>query len=247
MAQQESILKFKGSIGDLSFYKSGGQYLARTKGGVDGDRIRTDPRFARTRENGQEFMRAIKAGKLLRDGFREQLHLTSDRRMSSRLTSIFSKIVKSDQESARGERNVMGGDVSLLLGFEFNEGVNLTSLYLKGYDVALSEGVADVTIDPFNPKNLLQPEGATHAQFVTSAGFFDFNGLTSEVAQTEGEPFELTQQEHAGETLTTGTVDIIEGGVAVVMLGLLFWQEVNGQLYKLNNGATNALRVIAVE
>ena len=93
MARQESFLKLKGRVGDLTFYKSGGEYLARTKGGVDGDRIKTDPRFARTRENGQDFIRAIKAGKMLRDAFREQLYLTADRRMSGRLTSVFSKIV----------------------------------------------------------------------------------------------------------------------------------------------------------
>lgn len=75
MARQESFLKLKGRVGDLTFYKSGGKYLARTKGGIDGDRIKNDPRFARTRENGQEFLRAVKAGKLLRDAFREQLTL----------------------------------------------------------------------------------------------------------------------------------------------------------------------------
>ena len=39
----------------------------------------------------------------------------------------------------------------------------------------------------------------------------------------------------------------VEGGTGLVMLGLTFWQEVNGQLYKLNNGARNALRIVAVE
>ncbi|WP_010416669.1 hypothetical protein [Anaerophaga thermohalophila] len=247
MARQESFLKLKGRVGDLTFYKSGGEYLARTKGGVDGDRIKTDPHFARTRENGQEFIRAIKAGKLLRDAFREQLYLTADRRMSGRLTSIFSKIVKSDEESARGERNVMAGDVSLLSGFEFNEASNLKNLFFEDFDVSLTEGVADVTILPFNPQNIRKPDGATHAQFVSVAGFFDFNGLESSVSMAEGEPFEVDQPDHAEETLTTGTVDTIEGGISVVMLGLLFWQDVNGELYKLNNGARNALLVITVK
>jgi len=247
MARQESFLKLKGRVGDLTFYKSGGEYLARTKGGVDGDRIKNDPRFARTRENGQEFLRAIKAGKLLRDAFREQLFLAADRRMSGRLTSAFSKVVKSDETSARGERNVMNGDVSLLMGFEFNAETNLKNIFFEGYDVSLADGVADVTIEAFSPRNVRKPEGATHAQFVSVAGFFDFNDLETSVATAEGEPFELDDTDHAEEVLTAGTIDTIEGGVSVVMLGLLFWQQVNGELYKLNNGATNALRVIAVE
>jgi len=247
MARQESFLKLKGRVGDLTFYKSGGKYLARTKGGIDGDRIKNDPRFARTRENGQEFLRAVKAGKLLRDAFREQLYLSTDRGMSGRLSSVFSKIVKSDEVSVRGERNVMGGDVAMLTGFEFNAKSNLKNIFTEGYGASITEGVAELLIDAFNPSSIRKPEGATHAQFVTVAGFFDFNGLESAVASAEGEPFALGESEHLEETLTAGSVDPVEGGVGVVMLGLLFWQEVNGELYKLNNGSTNALRVIAVE
>jgi hypothetical protein len=114
MARQVSFIKLKGRVGDLSFYKSGGEYLARTKGGVDGERIRTDPRFERTRENGREFQRSVKAGKLLRDAFSEHIFLTADRGMSGRLTSALSKVLKSDPESIRGERNVMNGELGIL-------------------------------------------------------------------------------------------------------------------------------------
>jgi len=50
MAQQKSILKLKGTIGGITFYKSKDGYLAREKGGVDASRIANDPGFARTRE-----------------------------------------------------------------------------------------------------------------------------------------------------------------------------------------------------
>src|SRR5690554_8124331 len=86
------------------------EYFARTKGGVDGERIRTDSRFERTRENGREFQRAVKAGKLLRDAFSEHVFLTTDRGIRGQLTSALSRVVKSDQESIRGERNVMNGE-----------------------------------------------------------------------------------------------------------------------------------------
>jgi hypothetical protein len=58
MARQKGIIKLEGTIGDVSFYKSKDGYLAREKGGVDGDRIKNDPAFQRTRENGSEFGRA---------------------------------------------------------------------------------------------------------------------------------------------------------------------------------------------
>ena len=35
MAKQTGIIKLKGTIGDISFYKSADGHLARSKGGVD--------------------------------------------------------------------------------------------------------------------------------------------------------------------------------------------------------------------
>ena len=54
MAKQTGIIKLKGTIGDISFYKTTDGHLAREKGGVDGNRIANDPAFQRTRENGSE-------------------------------------------------------------------------------------------------------------------------------------------------------------------------------------------------
>jgi len=58
MARQKGIIKLEGTIGDISFYKSKDGHLARTKGGMEADRIKNDPTFQRTRENGNEFGRA---------------------------------------------------------------------------------------------------------------------------------------------------------------------------------------------
>lgn len=64
MARQKGIIKLKGTIGDITFYKSQDGYLTREKGGVEASRIASDPAFQRTRENGAEFGRAGKAGRL---------------------------------------------------------------------------------------------------------------------------------------------------------------------------------------
>jgi len=70
MARQEGLIKLTGQMGGVSFYKTAEDgYLARTKGGVDADRIKNSPEFARTRENGAEFGRAGAATKLFRNVF----------------------------------------------------------------------------------------------------------------------------------------------------------------------------------
>ena len=62
MAKQTGIIKLKGKIGDLSFYKTQDGHLAREKGGVDAERIAKDPAFIRTRENGAEFGSLVNLG-----------------------------------------------------------------------------------------------------------------------------------------------------------------------------------------
>ncbi|WP_118193074.1 hypothetical protein [Albibacterium indicum] len=57
MARQSGIIKLKGIIWDITFYKSKDGYLARQKGGVDKERFHNDPKFQRTRENAAKFAR----------------------------------------------------------------------------------------------------------------------------------------------------------------------------------------------
>jgi hypothetical protein len=79
MARQKSPFKFEGEIGDIVFFQTkDGGYMAREKGGISGDRIKKDPAFERTRENGAEFGRAGVAGKVLRNAFRWLLKGKSD-------------------------------------------------------------------------------------------------------------------------------------------------------------------------
>jgi hypothetical protein len=66
MAKQTGIIRLKGTIGGITFYKTSDGHLAREKGGVDASLIKNDPAFQRTRENGAEFGRAGKGGKTLR-------------------------------------------------------------------------------------------------------------------------------------------------------------------------------------
>ena len=126
MAKQRGIIKLEGTIGDITFYKSQDGMLARAKGGVDGNRIKTDAAFARTRENGEEFARAGSAGKLLRMAFRSYLQNAADSRMVSRLTKEMMVVVKADATSTRGQRNVLDGELELLQGL----GCNLIQGYL---------------------------------------------------------------------------------------------------------------------
>lgn len=248
MAKQKGIIKLQGRVGDLSFYKTQDGYLAREKGGVDGDRIRRDPAFARTRENGQEFGMAASAGKLVRDAFRPLLMRASDRRVASRLTRVMSEIRKLDTTNTRGARNVATAIAdpaakAKLKGFNFNERAVMSSILYNPFQLDTATG--EVTMNGFNPANqIAPPPGATHVSLSSAWGKIDFGGGVHNI-----EPSNVVNLPLGSSTqninLTVGQAPT-GSGVDVFLLLIEFFQEVNGNQYVLNNGAFNVLSIIEV-
>ncbi|MEQ9467826.1 MAG: hypothetical protein RLN88_10480 [Ekhidna sp.] len=249
MARQKGIIKLKGTIGDVSFYKSKDGYLAREKGGVDGDRIRNDPAFQRTRENGSEFGRAGKAGKILRNALRLLLQNASDSKVTSRLTKEMLRIIKTDTNSARGQRSIAQGDLNLLGGFDFNINGKLGATMYAPYQsqVDRASGACGVTIPDFIPGNTIAfPSGATHMKFLVGAAGVDFETEAFEFQQVDsGElvigPDVVNQLDLAVNLTADNELDIF------LVLGIDFLQEVNGAMYPLKNGAYNPLAIVGID
>jgi hypothetical protein len=249
MAKQSGIIKLEGTIGDVSFYKSKDGYLARGKGGVDKGRIQSDPAFQRTRENGSEFGRAGSAGRTLRTAFRPLLLKTSDSRVTSRLTQEMMKVIKADEISNRGERNVLDGELELLTGFEFNSSASLGATLYMPYtpSIARETGNAVVEIPAFIPQNnIAAPKGATHLKFVSAGAEINFeNG--SYIMVTSNSP-EILIGTHTEDVITlTNALTAGSTSPLFLVLGVEFYQEVNGTFYPLNSGSYNALAIVAVD
>lgn len=248
MAKQTGIIKLKGKIGDLSFYKSKDGHLAREKGGVDGDRIKNDPAYARTRENNAEFGTSATSGKLTRDSLRPIALNASDNRVSSRMTTLMTQIKNLDTTSVRGKRTVGVAIVNapakaLLKGFEFNKNALLGSILYKPYAVATATGV--ITIPGLVPVNdIVFPPGATHVSLTGSYANINYATGIADVKLTNvvNLPIDGTP---ASVTLTPTAVPA-GTGAKVYLLKIEFFQMVNGVQYSLKNGAFNALRVIEV-
>jgi hypothetical protein len=248
MARQKGIIKLDGTIGGITFYKSQDGYLAREKGGVEGDRIATDPAFARTRENGAEFGRAGKAGKLLRTAFRALLQNAADPRMVSRMTADFMKVIQADETNDRGQRNVIDGEAELLEGFEFNiRGKLGTTLYAPfSASINRTSGALEVTIPPFVPINMIAaPAGSTHFKLIAAGAEVDFEAESYVSDSSESSVL-------AWDAATTTALTLINNVTAAstkplfLVLGIEFYQEVNGSMYSLKNGAYNALALVKV-
>jgi len=249
MARQNGIIKLKGTIGGISFYKTADGHLAREKGGVDKSRIANDPAFQRTRENGAEFGTAGKGGKLVRNAIRILLQNAKDKRVVSRLTTDLLKIVKTDTTNERGLRTVQDGNLELLKGFEFNLNGKLgATLFTPFTEVfARPTGEAVLSIAPFAPTiRIGAPTGTTHFKIVMGAAEIDFAAETSvfESDETAVLPYDSadTAQIDLMAALTANSVLPV-----IQVLGIEFYQEVNGTMYPLKNGSYNALSVIDVD
>jgi len=250
MAQQKSFIKLEGRIGDLTFYKTKTGYQAREKGGVSGNRIATDPKFARTRENNAEFGRANAASKRLRDALRSFIQLTSDSRMSNRLNSRMLRVIKADTVSNRGERQVLNENLGILNRFGFNSAASLANtLFLKvSGSIDRTTGAGLVELPVLDPKVVIaKPEGATHFQFSTALAAVDFlsEEADSSFAMEESEVLAI---DTATEAIQLAPTLAPEAELPLFLaFGISFYQEVNGKHYPLNNGAYNALSIIKVD
>lgn len=248
MARQKGIIKLKGTIGDITFYKTKDGHLAREKGGIDASRIANDPAFQRTRENGAEFGRAGKAGKTLRTALRTLLLNSADSRMVSRLTKAMIKVIQADLVNERGLRNVIDGEAELLVGFEFNIGGKLGTSLFAPYVGAIDRVAGSITVDldPFVPATMIAaPGGTTHFKIISAGTEINFEADTFVTSSSETAilPWDMTPT-----VLINHINPVTANSVSPLFLavGVEYYQEVNGRMYPLKNGAYNPLALVQV-
>lgn len=248
MAKESSILKLKGVLDGMSFYKNSEGHYVRAKGGIERERIMNDANFARTRENMNEFGNINGAGKLIRNSVSEYLKRAKDIRTSSRLVSIISKVKNLDTVSVRGQRKFAIGFATpegqaQLLGFDFNKYAPLSQILNK--DFVLDATVGSLTIADFKPKeNLSVPEYATHVSIGLACVSLDAENDHSQTVYATPLPVEINDQV---QTLTV-TLDSLptDPGVKMFYVYIAFYQMTNAELYPLRSDKMNALKLVHI-
>jgi hypothetical protein len=248
MAKQKGIIPIKGTIGELTFRQTKHGFLATSKGRMDANRIKTDPRFQRTRENGAEFGRAGTAAKRLRSAFRSLLQNVSDSDISTRLFRETMKVIKADKVSPRGLRNVIDGEAELLKGFEFNGKCQLGTTLNVEYAAVINRATGELVINipSFVPVNsLVVPDGATHYRIISAGSEIDFEkgSYVTDVKTSDVLPWDAT------DTVVLNLVHLVPAASTkplFLALGVEFHQLVNGTMYLIKNGAYTALSLVEV-
>ena len=168
--------------------------------------------------------------------------------MSSRMMGILSKVRQLDSSSARGERVVSEGLLTLngkqlLKGFDFNNRAALQAVFHAPYSLDTATGVISIT--NFVPLDQLQiPEGASHVSFRSAFINLDFN--TGDF-DTQYSPIVNSVLDMNPTTITLTPTGVPTGtGTQLYLLLIEFFQEVNGVQYPLRNGAFNVLNLIDI-
>lgn len=248
MAKFEGIFEIKGTLQGMTFFKSKDGLLIRKKGGVSKNRIKNDPAFQRTRENGSEFGHSAKMGQLVRKSVANILLLAKDYRVSSRLSKEMSFVKNQDFISDRGDRKVWIGIAEVeaknaLAGFNFNVNSPFSSVFRSQYELDLPTG--QVTINNFNPSvNLALPQGASHATFSVAASQVDFENDSYETTYSLKENFSLESQ--VLNLLLKPITMPTAGGSMFYYCLIEFFQELNGKQYPLKNHTHNVLYLMKV-
>jgi hypothetical protein len=248
MAQQKGIIKLRGNMGDISFYKTKDGYQAREKVGIDKQRIENDPAFIRTRENNREFGSIGKSGKLFRDALRSLTQNAGGKNLAARVVKIMAAVKNLDLTSARGRRHVGIGIGSaagkaILKDFNFNPDANLRSIVFRPIELNMVNG--SVSIEELVPVNdMTLPPAATHVSFTAAWTKIDFVTATYDIQISE--PVVLIINATAQDVTVTPPEAPETDGTGFYLLLVEFFQEINGVFYPLKSGTYNALTILEV-
>ena len=245
MASQNGILGLQGTVGGLVFARNG---TVRQKQASNKAAFNSSASLARTRENASEFGRAGTAGKLIRTALRTLISTASDSLMVSRLTQKTRAIIGMDETNDRGAR-VMDKDNALeLVGFDFNAAASLGQVFFGAYTTAAAGAELTIGLPSLNGlTDVAAPSGATHFELLLGSAAINFE--TGAIAQGVvavplgslplNGPVLVNQTIKASLPAAPTADDVVIG-----VLGVNFYQLLNGKQYPLHNNASNPLAIV---
>jgi hypothetical protein len=249
MAEQQGLVKIKGRIGDISYYKTADGYLVKDKGGVSDHKRMNADSMTKTRKAMAEFGNAGRTTKLIYQSLRSIIKNVADSRMYGRLQARMLQITKTDPVNQFGERRPEFGSFHKLIHFQLNVQNSLKAKFLGEEKVVIDRtaGTAKFTIDAFIPSaNLAPPKGATHYQFIMAASELKLEDEDSvmDSFETGYLPIDSNVTAVINQTLnyTPATTEPV-----IAVLGIKFWQDINGFKEPFHGTGDNSMDIIGVD
>ena len=134
-------------------------------------------------------------------------------------------------------------------GFEFNIRGKLGTNLFAPFVATIDRVTGEITVDlaSFIPANMIAaPSGTTHFKIISAGAEIDFEAETFIETHSESAilPWDATATAPINQV---NAVTPASTKPLFLALGVEFYQEVNGQMYPLKNGAFNPLSVVKVD
>tara|TARA_R110000850_G_scaffold199977_1_gene326163 strand:+ start:71774 stop:72520 length:747 start_codon:yes stop_codon:yes gene_type:complete len=235
MARVTGPFKITGTIDGMNFYQDGGEnYARKAGGGFDGDAIKTKDSMVRVRENASEFGHCASVKSVFMRALHPYLSKLKGRKLHSSMTSLFVQIKNLDPVSDRGVRRVAQGLTTtdgrnLLLTYSYPE--RFTVDQVLGNRFVVDPVTHSCSCADFNVKGIGFPEYATHVGLLYGVVVMDFEGIQAKLFLAEA--YYIAKND-ASPSITLSPVTAPTGtGVRIAVMGVRFYQEVNGVMTKL--------------
>ncbi len=236
MAKQKGIIPLIGTIGGINFYYLNGKPVARAAGGgFNGKAIKTKASMQRVRENGSEFGHCSKVNKAFRMALRPFYNNHKFTFFHSRLMTMFTQLKTLDTNNERGKRRVADGVITaegkrLLQDFKYTPDCVLEQVL--PFSSTMDWATYTYSFPTFNMAQVNFISGATHIALQFGVLDFNFESLASELHLAA--PMVLAK-DFSGTSLSLSLVSVSSGtDLELAVLGLRYYQEVDGLMYLLN-------------
>lgn len=248
MALQESFIKFKGNIGDITFRKSGNGYIAYQRKKPSRKTLLNSKGSKHARNLKSEFARSTQYCKQLRDIIRPVINRCKDRYHLARLNASFLSVIKQDPYMPEGERMFNNLGMHNLIGYEFNLNSKLNHVIYAQWNFQHHKSENKITLsisdnsiaDFFNA-----PDKATGFKIVLCTACCNFVTSESKMIVTKSDMNNLTD-EFLSTTELSVNLPSVNDSYTITMLGVEFYREINGIVEHLYDGARDSLQIINV-
>ncbi|WP_194774801.1 hypothetical protein [Pararhodonellum marinum] len=235
MARQAGGLQLEGTIGNMIFYKMNGKYYVRSKGAPSKAKLKKGKAFENSRRVSAEFGHASKMASKVVHAAKPLMNPGNHTGLHGKLTEQLQRVLQTDRQSAYGDRKISLGDLSLLEGFDFEQ------TKLKSHLIALPKiksSQRDIKVD-FSGMKILDPrsvpEGASHFRLDMVSVIFDEQKMSGQTMDLKGQNQLLSVPLSALGTIVLPKPHAeTDDSVFLILLGLVFLQEVNGEMHELS-------------
>lgn len=247
MAKQRGIIPIVGTIEGINFYYLNGKPVARKAGGgFNGDKIRSEASMSRVRENSKEFGSCSRVNREFRTALAPFYSGVKFPYFHSRLMRLFIRLKNLDGVGSRGERKVSEGisteeGMKLVKQFDFTPACLVHKVF--PFQFVVDPESFELDFADFDIGKVRFVEGTNCIEL--NYGLLNFNFETLEYSLHRVEPVLLKKDFERGPLkLIPGAIP--EGnGSLMAILGVRYYQEINGETYVLNS--KNAVGISVLE